>query len=135
MSLKIFFNLYGSIHQLRSNTATWKQEALLTTWHESLFPYNQSNTLIPGSIMVLYKGQSYSFCRVCALKTKELYQFQIEGIVDVFTFPEQITQLEFLEGTWQSMLSPRIKKPVPPHHLHSTCPFELQEVQLIGLGC
>lgn len=51
------------------------------------------------------------------------------------TFPAHITQVVFLEGTWHSMLSPRIKKPVPPHHLHSTCPFEWQDEQETGIGC
>lgn len=50
-------------------------------------------------------------------------------------FPAQITQLVFLDGTWQSMLSPRMKKPVPRHHWHSTCPLESQEEQAMGLGC
>lgn len=50
-------------------------------------------------------------------------------------FPVQITQLVLFEGTWQSILSPRTKKPVPAHHLHSICPFELQEEQATGLGC
>lgn len=57
------------------------------------------------------------------------------GIKDLITLPEHITQVEFLDGTWQSMLSPRIKKPVAAHHLHSTCPFELQDEQETGLGC
>jgi hypothetical protein len=38
------------------------------------------------------------------------------------TFPEHITHFVFLEGTSHSMLLPRIKKPVPAHHLHSTWP-------------
>nr|ACU23975.1 unknown [Glycine max] len=44
-------------------------------------------------------------------------------------------QVVFLDGTSQSMLSPRIKKPVPAHHLHSICPFESQDEHTIGLGC
>ena len=51
------------------------------------------------------------------------------------TFPAQITQLVFLDGTSQSMLSPRMKKPVPPHHLHSICPLELQDEHTTGFGC
>lgn len=50
------------------------------------------------------------------------------------TFPAQITQLVFLKGTWHKMLSPIMKKPVPPHHLQSTCPFESQEHET-GMGC
>jgi len=46
-----------------------------------------------------------------------------------------MTQLVFLDGTSQSMLSPRIKNPVPAHHLHSICPFESQDEHTIGLGC
>jgi hypothetical protein len=41
----------------------------------------------------------------------------------------------FLDGTSQSILSPRTKKPVPLHHLHSICPFELQDEHTTGLGC
>lgn len=33
------------------------------------------------------------------------------------------------------MLLPRIKKPVPAHHLHSTWPVDWQGEQEIGLGC
>ena len=49
--------------------------------------------------------------------------------------PLQIIQLVFFDGTSQSILSPIMKKPVPPHHLHSVCPFELQDEQTIGRGC
>lgn len=40
------------------------------------------------------------------------------------TFPEHITHVVFLEGTSHNMLLPRIKKPVPAHHLHSTWPAD-----------
>lgn len=44
-----------------------------------------------------------------------------EGITYT-TFPEHITHFVFLDGTSHNMLLPRIKKPVPAHHLHSTWP-------------
>lgn len=59
----------------------------------------------------------------------------LQSLQQVAPFPAQMTQLEFLEGTSHSMLSPRMKNPVPPHHLHSTCPLDSQEEQATGLGC
>jgi hypothetical protein len=60
----------------------------------------------------------WSACR-CIRKICKLQQ----GTTNT-TFPEHITHFEFLEGTSHNMLSPRIKKPVPAHHLHSTWPAD-----------
>lgn len=41
----------------------------------------------------------------------------------------------FRDGTSQSMLLPRMKKPVPLHHWHSLYPFDWHEEHAIGVGC
>ena len=136
-SLKYFNLATGIIEKL---STIWKLEVHLTTWHEIQFLCSQSSTLIPKITMKrkMFKLGSWRYSmRSCMLKNKEdMHICRIEMPIGlIYTFPAQITQLVFLEGTWQSILSPRMKKPVPPHHLHSTCPLELHEEQAIGLGC
>ena len=51
------------------------------------------------------------------------------------TCPRHIRHLVFLDGTWQSMLSPSMKNPVPRHHWHSVLPSELHDTHTTGRGC
>lgn len=144
MLIQFLFELwYLKLHGIRKTAISIKQSCYLEIGgcpnHLARKPVPlQSEHRIDPWMKIRYGGFNYMLHIACALGNWGMVPKDIEWywqIIIRYTFPVHMTQLVLFEGTWQSMLSPRTKKPVPAHHLHSICPFELQEEQATGLGC